>query len=225
MMELTAQPFFGFMLCIGTYTLGLAIRKRFNHTLVNPLLISSALIISILLIFDIPLENFMQGGNVITMFLAPATAALAVSMYRQLDVIKKNLIPILVGSVVGSGTAILSVILFCKLFGFTPEVTASLIPKSITIAFASKLSPILGGVVPITAAAISITGNFGALAAPLLEKIFRVNNPIATGLAVGAASHALGTSRAIEMGEVEGSVSGIAVGLCGLITIIIGIFL
>ena len=225
MMELTSQPFFGFMLCIGTYALGLAIRKRFNYTLVNPLLIASAIIISILLIFDIPLENFMQGGNVITMFLAPATAALAVSMYRQLDVIRKNLIPILVGSIVGSSTAIVSVILFCKLFNFTPEVTASLIPKSITIAFASKLSPILGGVVPITAAAISITGNLGALAAPLLAKVFRVGNPIATGLAVGAASHALGTSRAIEMGEVEGSVSGIAVGLCGLITIIIGIFL
>lgn len=225
MMNLTTQPFFGFMLCIGSYTLALAIKNRFRYTLLHPLIVSSLIIIAVLLTFDIPLENFMQGGNYVAMFLGPVTAALAVSMYRQIEVIKRNWLPILVGSVVGAATAVTSIIVFCKIFNFSPVVTASLIPKSITIAFASKLSPILGGVVPITAAAITVTGIFGALSAPFLSKLLRINNPIATGLAIGAASHALGTTRAIEMGEIEGSSSGIAIGLCGLVTIIIGIFL
>ncbi len=225
MLELTTNPIFGFTLCVGTYTLASAIKKRFNYALLNPMLISSLMIIAILWLFKIPLENFMVGGNFVLMFMAPATAVLAVSMYHQLEAIKKNFVPIIVGSVVGAVTALVSIILLCRLFGLTDEITASLIPKSITTAFATKLSEQLGGIVPITIAAVCVTGLMGAIFAPYFAKWFKINNPIATGLAIGASSHVLGTSKAIEMGEVEGTFSGIAVGLCGLVTIIACIFL
>lgn len=225
MFNLTSQPIFGFTLCIGAYSLALAIKNRFNYTILNPMMVASLIIIAILSIFKIPLENFMVGADFITMFLAPATAALAVSMYRQIDVLKNNLIPILVGCIVGAVSALLSVFLLCKLFNMPADITASLLPKSITTAFATKLSAQLGGIVPVTVAAVCVTGVTGAIMAPYFIKWFKVGNSIAAGLAIGAASHALGTSKAIEIGEVEGTISGIAVGICGLITVIIGIFL
>lgn len=225
MLNFTAQPLFGFILCIGAYALALAIRQRFNYTIVNPMMIASLIIITILSIFKIPLENFMRGADFVSMFLAPATAVLAVSMYRQLSIVKKNWLPILVGSIVGAVSSLISIIVFCKLFNISPQITASILPKSITTAFATKLSEQLGGIVPVTIAAISVTGITGAIGAPYFIKWFRINDSVASGLAIGASSHALGTSKAIEIGEVEGSVSGIAVGLTGLVTVIIGIFL
>ncbi len=224
MLELTRDPIFGFTLCIGTYTLASAIKRRFNYTLLNPMLISALMVIVVLLIFKIPLENFMNGGSFVTMFLTPATAALAISMYHQLEAIKKNFLPIIVGSVVGAVSSIVSILLLCRLFNLPPEVTASLIPKSITNAFATKLGAQLGGIVPITVAGVCVTGVFGSIIAPHLAKWFKVNNSIATGLAIGASSHVLGTSKALEIGEVEGTTSGIAVALCGLTTIIICTF-
>ena len=225
MLELTSEPIFGFTLCIGAYAFACAIKKRFNYTIFNHMLIASLTIIAILTLFKIPLENFMNGAEFVSMFLAPATAALAVSMYRKLDVIKENLLPIIVGSIVGAVSALISVYLLCKLFNLSADITASLLPKSITVAFATKLSEQLGGIVPITVASVCVTGIIGAIMAPYFIKWFKVDNPIAAGLAIGAASHALGTSKAVEIGELEGTISGIAVGLCGLVTIIVGIFL
>ena len=167
----------------------------------------------------------MNGANVIAMFLAPATAVLALSMYRQLETIKKNLVPILVGCTVGVISALASIIFLCRVFGLTDEVTASLIPKSVTTAIASEISAQLGGMVPVTVAAVMITGLFGAIMSPYFIKWSRLNNSIAAGLAIGASSHALGTTKAIELGEVEGSLSGIAVGLCGLVTVFFAMFL
>ncbi len=223
--QFTTSPIFGFTLCVASYLVGLGVKKRFNYPIANPMIIASIIIIGILVIFKIPLEDFMTGGSFVLMFLAPATAALALSMYRQLEIIKKNLIPILVGSVVGAVSALVSIIALCRFFGISDEITASLIPKSITTAIATELSSQLGGLPPVTVAAVSVTGILGAVASPYLIRWSRLNNSIAAGLAIGASSHALGTTKAIEIGEVEGSVSGIAVGLCGIITVILAIFL
>lgn len=225
MSELINQPSFGFSLCMLSYIIGLYIKNRFKSTLLNPMIIAALIIALVLWIFKIPLESFMAGANFVAMFLAPATAALAVSMYRQFEVIKKNWLPITVGCTVGAVSALLSIILLCKAFNISEDITASLIPKSITTAFATKLSEQLGGMVPVTMAAVMVTGVFGAVAAPFMIKLFKVDNPIAAGLAIGASSHALGTTKAIEIGEVEGTLSGIAVGLCGLVTVFIAIFL
>lgn len=225
MLEYTQNPIFGFTLAIGAYMIALMIKNRFNYTLLNPLLVSSGLIISFLFIFKIPLENFLNGAKFIEMFLGPATAALAISMYRQIDIVKKNLVPIIVGSVVGAAAALFSVIVLCRVFNLSDQLTASILPKSITTSFATELSAQLGGIVPITVAAVCVTGVSGTLLAPLFVKLFRVDNPIAAGLAIGASSHVLGTSKAVELGEVQGAASGIAVGLCGIATVLIAIFL
>ncbi|MBR5307004.1 MAG: LrgB family protein [Oscillospiraceae bacterium] len=223
--QFTSSPLFGFSLCILAYIVGVKIKDKFKYTLLNPILTSSILIIGILFAFKIPLENFLAGANIISMFLAPATAALALSMYRQIHVIKRNIIPIAVGCIVGAATAVASVLFLCKAMGLTEELTASLIPKSITTAIASELSLHMGGIVPITVASVAVTGLFGAIMSPLFIKWFNLNNSIAAGLAIGASCHALGTTKAIELGETEGSLSGIAVGLCGLITVFISMFL
>jgi putative effector of murein hydrolase len=161
----------------------------------------------------------------ISMFLAPATAVLALSMYRQLETIKENLIPILAGCITGVISSFASIIILCKFFNLDDAITASLIPKSVTTAIASEVSAQLGGIVPVTIAAVMVTGVFGAVLSPYFIKWSHLNNPIAAGLAIGASSHALGTSKAIELGEVEGSLSGIAIGLCGLITVLFTLFL
>ena len=225
MLELTSSPLFGVSLCLGAYTLSLIIKNRFNYTILNPVLVSAIIIIGVLTAFKIPLRNFMIGGDFITMLIAPATAALALSMYRQMHIIKKYFLPIVVGSIVGASVALVSIYLLCRVFDMPAEITASLLPKSITTAFATKLSEQFGGLVPITIAGVSVTGIFGAISAPYLIKFLKIKDPIASGLAIGAASHALGTSKAIEIGEAEGSASGIAVGLCGIVTVIIAIFL
>ncbi len=225
MLELTKEPFFGFSLCMFSYIVGVKINQKAKTAIANPLIIAAAIIIAVISVFRIPLEHFMVGADFVSMFLAPATAALAVSMYRQFDIIKKNWLPIVVGCVVGAVSALVSIFVCCKVLGLSEQITASLLPKSITTAFAAKLSEQLGGIVPVTLAAVLVTGIIGAVTAPYLIKVFKINNPIASGLAIGAASHALGTSKAIEIGEVEGTLSGIAVGLCGLVTVFIAIFL
>ncbi len=221
MLEYTSNPFFGFTLSVLTYVIATKIYQKFKTPILNPMVVASILVIIILKTFSIPLENYMVGGDFIRMLLGPATAALAVSMYRQFDVVKKNWLPIVVGCTVGVVSALGSTIALCHICGITWEITASLIPKSITTAFATPLAEQMGGIPAITVAGIFMNGIFGAIAGPSVLKLFRINDPIATGLAIGATSHAIGTAKAIEIGEIEGSVSGIAIGLCGVITVLI----
>ena len=139
--------------------------------------------------------------------------------------LKKNLIPILAGTFTGSVASIASVLVLCRLFGLSDELTASLIPKSVTTPIAMEISKQQGGIVPITVAAVIVTGIFGAVLAPIFIRIFRVKNPVEAGIAIGTCSHALGTSKALELGEVEGAMSGIAIGVAGIITVILTMFL
>lgn len=225
MSEIYASPLFGIVLCIFSFEIGLWINRKTHSPLANPLLIAVVICIAVLQSFSIPLESFQQGGDIITMFLAPATAALSLSIYNQLDTLKKNLLPILAGTLTGSITSIGSVIGLCKLFGLDEELTASLIPKSVTTPIAMEVSRQHGGIVSITVAAVIVTGIFGAILAPVLIKLFRVKNPVEAGIAIGTSSHALGTSKALEIGETEGAMSGIAIGVAGIITVVLTMFL
>lgn len=220
-----ASPLFGIILCIFTFEIGRFLSRKLKTPLANPLLIAIALSIAFLQIFHVPLEHFENGGKMISMFLAPATAVIAVSIYSQLDVLKKNLLPILAGCLAGSITSIVSVVVLCKCFGFTDDLTASLIPKSVTTPIAMEISKQQGGIVSLTVAAVIVTGIMGAIFAPVLIKIFRVKDPVEAGIAIGTCSHALGTTKAIEIGEVEGAMSGIAIGVAGIITVLISMFL
>lgn len=219
------SPLFGIVLSILAFEIGLYINKKLKSPIFNPLLIAIALIILFLSIFHIPLESFNVGGSMISMFLAPATAVLAISIYNQFDILKKNFLPIMAGAFVGSLVSMGSVFFLSKMFGLDSVLTASLIPKSVTTPIAIEIASQLNGLVPVTVASVIITGILGSILAPVLIKIFKVKDPMAAGLAIGTCSHAVGTSKAIELGEVEGSMSGVAICIAGIMTVIISLFL
>lgn len=225
MSELSASPYFGIALSILAFWAGEKLQKKLKSPFCNPLLIAILIIVIILLVFDIPYDSYNEGGAVINMFLAPATACLAVSIYTKLQLLKENAIPILVGCAAGSLSSMGSVYVLCKLFGLDEAMTASLLPKSITTPIAVEVCQTHGGIVPVTVIAVIFTGILGSILAPYLIKLFRVKNPITAGLAIGACSHAVGTSKAIELGETEGAMSGLAIGVCGILTVIISMVL
>ncbi len=215
------SPFFGISLSIGAYFIGIKIKERCNSPLINPLIIAMILCIAFLKIFDISYEAYSYGGDIIYMFLGPMTAILAVSVYNRLEVLKENLLPILIGTFVGSCAAVGSIIVMCKLFGLDEAISVSLYPKSVTTAIALPLAEIGGGVTAVTFAATAITGFTGAVAAPFMSKVFGIKNKTAIGIAIGTSTHALGTTRAFQMGETEGAMSSIAIALAGVSTVII----
>lgn len=225
MSEIFSSPFFGIALSILAFWLGVRLQARLKSVLCNPLLIAILLIVLLLSVFKIPYESYNEGGAIINMFLAPATACLAVSIYTKIQILKENWLPILVGCTVGSLTSMGSVWLLCRLFRLDEAMTASLLPKSITTPIAVEVCKTHGGIVPVTVIAVIFTGILGSIFAPFLIRLFRVKNPMIAGLSIGACSHAVGTSRAIEIGETEGAMSGLAIGVCGIITVIVSLFL
>ena len=220
MSEFFTSPFFGVVLCICAYAAGLWINRKTGSPIANPLLIAIAIVIVVLLTFHIPLESFNQGGDLIAFFLVPATASLALSIYRQVWLLKRNFLPIIIGSAVGSLVSMGSVYGLCRLFHLDEVMLYSLLPKSVTTPIAMDVSAGLGGEPSITVAAVVVTGIVGAMLAPSLIKLFRVGNSIAAGVAIGTCSHALGTAKALEIGEVEGAMSGIAIGISGILTVL-----
>lgn len=225
MNELWTSPFFGIALSILTFWIGVKIQTRLKSVLLNPLLIAILLIVLLLSLFKIPYESYNEGGAVINMFLAPATACLAVSIYTRIQILKKNWLPILVGCTVGSLSSMGSVWLLCHLFGLDEAMTASLLPKSVTTPIAVGVCQSHQGIVPVTVIAVIFTGILGSILAPYLIRLFRIVDPITAGLSIGACSHAIGTSKALELGETEGAMSGLAIGICGLVTVIVSMIL
>lgn len=220
MTELFCSPFFGISLSIIAFWIGLRIQRKTRLALCNPLLIAVVIIIGTLLIFRIPYDSYNQGGAVINLFLSPATACLAVSIYTKIELLKKNWLPVLVGCVSGSLVSMASVYLLCRLFRLDEAVTTALLPKSVTTPVAVSIAESYGGIQAITVVAVIITGIMGSMLAPLLIKIFRLKDPVTAGLSIGACSHAIGTSKALELGEAEGAMSGLAIGVCGVVTVV-----
>lgn len=218
-----SSPFFGITVSIAAYSIGVWISRKTKLALFNPLLISYLIIIPALLIFNIPLEWYDKGGDVIDMFLSPATAVLAITIYRQRNLIKEHLAAIIAGTVAGSVCSLLTVLALCRLFSLSSTVTASLLPKSITTPLAIAVSGSLGGIQALTVLAVILTGITGSIAGPLLIRLFRIKNEVTQGLAMGAASHAVGTGRAVEMGEVQGALSSVALVMSGIITVILSL--
>lgn len=225
MLEFLSSPFLGIVLCIFTYEIGLYLKKKWPNPILNPLLVAIVLCIIILKLGHIPLTSFQAGGDIINLFLVPITAILAVPIYRQMEVIRQGWLPILLGALVGSLVSIVSVFLLCQAFHVDTSLMISLLPKSVTTPIAIEVSGSLGGLVPVTLGAVMVTGIFGAVVAPQLIRWFHIKNPIAAGLGIGTSCHAVGTSKALEIGEVEGAMSGIAIGVAGLITVLISLFL
>ena len=217
--ELLYSPYFGVIATIFAYQAGVSIQKKIKHPLANPILIAVLLICTLLVIMDIPLEAYQEGGNLIYLFLAPATAALAVPIYKNWQILRLNWKPIIAGTMAGSFSSIMIVFALCKLFKLEESLTLSLLSKSVTTPIAVGITEQLGGIVPIAIAAVIFSGITGNIMAPFLVKVFRVEDPVAQGIGIGTASHAIGTTRAITMGELQGAMSGLAIGLSGLWTV------
>ncbi|BFK86141.1 LrgB family protein [Pseudoflavonifractor sp. DSM 107456] len=225
MAELFESPFFGIALSVIAFWIGIRIQKKTGLVACNPLIIAIVLIVGVLLVFRIPYEAYNQGGALINLFLAPATACLAVSIYTKVELLKQNWLPILVGCAVGSLTSMGSVYALCRLFRLDESLTAALMPKSVTTPIAVSIAGSHGGITSITVVAVILTGILGSILAPTLIRVFRVRDPLTAGLAIGACSHAVGTSKALELGETEGAMSGLAIGACGILTVLFSMFL
>lgn len=226
MMEaLTSTPLPGLTLTAAAFALARWFQKKTGWVLANPTVVSAAMIIALLLLLDIPYDDYARGGDFVNLMLSPVTAILALGIYNQRDILKKNFIPVLVGCTVGCAVSMGSVLLLCRLFGLDQAVTAAMLPKSCTTAIAVGIAEAKGGVVAIAVACVIIAGTVGAVGAPAFIKWFHVTDPVAQGLAIGACSHALGTTKAREIGELQGAMSSIAIGICGLLAVLFSLFL
>lgn len=219
------SPFFGLLLSILAWCAGRWLQKKTGWMLCNPLLVAVALIVGVLLLTGIPYSKFAVGGDMIKLMLGPVTVVLALNIYNQRKVLGKHFVPVVAGCLAGSLTSLGSITLLCRLFGVDEVITASMLPKSCTTAIAIGIAESRGGVAGIAVAGVMIAGVAGALFAPLFAKLFRVTDPVAEGTAIGACSHALGTTRAMEIGRLQGAMSSIAICVCGIISSVIVLFI
>ena len=214
------SAFFGAMISLIAYEIGLILKKKFKMAIFNPLLISIICVIGVLLIFHIDYDDYNEGGKYISYLLTPATVCLAIPLYEQWQLLKDNFKAVLFGIVSGVITSLATVFVLAKLMGLTHEEYVTLLPKSITTAIGMGVSDELGGYVTITVAVIIITGVIGNIFGELICRLFRITEPISKGLAIGSASHAIGTAKAMELGEVEGAMSSLAIAVAGVLTVI-----
>lgn len=208
----------GTVLSFIVFKLAVLLYEKVRSPLLNPLMVTVVFIIAFLVVFHIPLDSYEQSVQVISFLLGPATVALAYSVYRQRAILKEHFVPIFIGCLAGSVVSMTSSYLLCELLGLGDDMAVSFIPKSVTTPIAIAVSQQLGGITSITVAAVIITGILGAIFAPLMARIFHVNNRIAKGVAIGTCSHAVGTTKALEMGDLEGAMSGVSIAVSGLLT-------
>lgn len=221
MSGLLDTPIFGILLSVIAFEIGIVISRKTKNPLLNPLLVAIILVIVFLLGLGIPKEKYDLGGSFILFFLGPATVVLAVPLYKQIELLKKDFVPIIVGILAGSVTSIMSVILLSKLFRIDLSVAVSMLPKSVTTAIGMEISKEIGGIVSLSVAVIVLTGITGAVIGPGLLKLLRIKDDVAQGVAIGTAAHAVGTSKAMELGETQGAMSGLSIGIAGIATVIL----
>ncbi|MCD2435946.1 LrgB family protein [Acidaminococcus sp. NSJ-142] len=213
-----SNPFFGLALTFACWALGLKIQKKTGLLLLNPVLVAAVLIVVVLTVFGISFKQYNVGGSLVSLMLGPATAVLALNIYQQREILHKNFLSVVIGCTVGCLVSIGAAILLCRLFGTNQVFSISMLPKSVTTAIALGISESGGGIPGITAAAVVFTGIEGAVIVPWLAKLFRITHPVAEGVAIGACSHAIGTSKALEIGKVQGAMSSISLCVCGILT-------
>lgn len=213
--------FFGIFLTIFMYQIGAAIQKKWPLPIFNPLLISMFAIIGILMVTKIPYETYEQGAKFIGNLLTPLTVCLAVPLYRQLKVLKENIAAVLISIICGCLAHIATMLVLAKALGVDDVLRNSVLGKSVTTAIALGVTNELGGIQGITIIGVVVAGVMGPLVGPTVLRLARVKNPVAFGLGMGSASHAIGTSKALEIGEVEGAMSSLAIVVTGILTVII----
>ena len=210
---LTSTGLFAVVLTLGTYEVGLWLRKKTGNALCNPLLISIILVMAVLGLLKIPAETYGARMDGLSWLLTPATVCLAVPLYEQVRVLKKNLPAIFAGVVAGTATSLVCVGLMSRFLALESPILASLLPKSVTTALAIAIAEQMNGIPAVSTAAVIITGIFGC-------ELLRIDSPVAQGVAFGTASHVLGTSRAAEISELTGAVSSLSLVVAGILTAI-----
>lgn len=207
-------------LTLGVYIMFLCLQNRFKITLLNPLLLSAIFIIIFLLLTNLPYLSYENGTSFITFLIGPATVSLALPLYEKLGVLKKHWK--IIFSVIGVGVIIHALMIFIIVFILKSSdvMIATFIPKSVTTAIAKDVSVALGGIKQLTIVIVVLTGVLGAVVAPFVFKIFKITHPIARGLSLGSAAHALGTTKAVEYGEVDASMATLSLIITGLLTVI-----
>ena len=218
---LMSSEHFGFVLSIFIFLLAIQIKLWLGWDFLNPLLLSTIMIVGILLLSDIPYEEYKQGAGLLNYFLTPATVCLAIPLYKQWNLLKNNFKAVILGILAGTLSSIVSILLLGLAFHLPYEHISTLLPKSITTAIGMGISEEMGGYVTLTVAAIVLTGILGSILSDLVFRIFPIHHPIAKGLALGTSAHAIGTAKALEMGEVEGAMSSLAIVVAGILTVIL----
>jgi predicted murein hydrolase (TIGR00659 family) len=212
--------FFGVSVSLAAYGIGVLLQKKFKFALFNPLLISVVLTIAVLLTAHISYDTFYEGAQYLSYLLTPATVCLAVPLYEKLSLLKSNWKAIFAGILSGVLTSLTVVLALALIFNLNHKMYVTLLPKSITTAIGMGVSEELGGAVTITVAVIIITGVLGNMLAETLCKLFHIEEPIAKGISIGSASHAIGTAKAMEMGDVEGAMSSLSIAVAGILTVV-----
>lgn len=217
---LSNSAYFGVALCIVGYALGLWIRKKLNMGFLNPLLLSIIFVIAALKILKVDYEGFQDSAKYLSYLLTPATVCLAVPLYQQLKLLKENLLAVICGILAGVISSLGSVLAMAYLFGLDHQYYVTLLPKSITTSIGMGVSEELGGVTTITVAIIIVTGVLGNIIGEFICRLLHIYEPIAVGLAFGTSAHAIGTAKAMELGEIEGAMSSLSIAVAGLITVV-----
>ncbi|MDO5416672.1 MAG: LrgB family protein [Lachnospiraceae bacterium] len=213
--------YFGFFVTIGAYFIGLLIKKKLKLAIFNPLLLAILIVMLVLTVTGVDYDSYQQGGQFVSSFLTPATVCLAIPLYKQLHMLRKHGMAVAVGITSGVITSAVCVFLLCRVFGLGHEHYVTLLPKSITTAIGMGVSEEAGGIVTLTVMSIVVTGIVGNMCAETLCRLAKITHPVAKGLAIGTSSHALGTAKALELGEVEGAMSSLSIAVAGLMTVIV----
>lgn len=217
---LETSAFLGVVITLGSFELGRAMKKRWNFALFNPLLLGIVFSVAVLLVFRIDYGTYLNGAKYVNFLLTPATVCLAVPLYEKFELLKKNALAVMLGIGAGVVASAATVFALSALFRLDLSMFATLLPKSITTAIGMDVSVELGGYASLTVAAIIMTGVLGNICAESACRLFRITSPIAQGVAIGTASHAVGTSKALEMGEIQGAMSSLSLVVAGLLTVV-----
>ena len=214
------SAYFGIMISLVSYGIGWLLNKKTGKAFFSPLLISIVLTIIVLAVGHIDYDVYYSGAKYLNWLLTPATVCLAIPLYEKIDVLKSDWKAITAGIISGVLASLVFVLAISALFGLSHQEYVTFLPKSITTAIGMGVSEELGGYTDLTAAVIIVTGILGNLLAPTLCKLFRITEPVAKGIAIGTSSHAMGTAKAMEMGEVEGAMSSLSIAIAGLLTVV-----
>jgi len=216
-----SSVFFGVILTLISYGIGCFLKNKFKLAIFNPLLVSILISIAFVKGANIDIAKYNQSTSILSYFLTPVTVCLAIPLYEQFQKLKENWLAVVGGIFVGTVAHLSFIFICCAIFSVSHTEYVSLLPKSITTAIGIALSDQYKGIVGITVGGICVAGITGNTFCELILKIFHIKEPIAKGVAIGTASHALGTSKAIQIGEVEGAMSGLSIAVCGLLTVIL----